>query len=223
MTAMESSSLHIRGVKAFVFDMDGTILHTFPDLAATANEAFEAMGFPTRTSDEIMAHMGFGGRWMIWQLVPQHATDEQRERTFAIWRDRYINSGYPLTRPFPGIVDVVRELRARGVKTAVLSNKFDEGARVLAERHFPGLFDVVRGDSPSFPRKPDPESLLQMLEEMGVSPAEAAYVGDAAIDVETARNAGVYAVGVSWGYGKANPLPLDELDAYVTSPEQLLG
>ena len=90
----------------------------------------------------------------------------------------------------------------------MLSNKFDEGARRLAERFFPGLFDAVRGDAPPAPRKPDPTTLLRMLDELGVQPSETAYVGDAIVDVHVARNAGVRAIGVSWGYDAANPLPV---------------
>lgn len=212
----------IHGLKAVVFDMDGTILHTFPDLAAAAHEAFAVMGFPPLTDEEILAHMGFGGRWMMWQLAPDSATNEQCEQVFELWRERYIQSGYTLTEPFPGMVETIRALRQRGMKTGVLSNKFHEGACMLAEQHFPGLFDIVRGDAPPTPRKPDPASLLQILDDLGVSPDEAAYVGDTAVDVETARNAGVTAIGVSWGYDKVNPLPRESVDSFIVSPTELL-
>jgi len=202
--------------------MDGTILHTLPDLAAATNEALGQMGFPARTYDEILGFMGDGGARVIERSVPPDTPPELIWRTFELWRSLYIGCGYALTAPFPGVVDVLEELRERGVKTAVLSNKFDEGTRQLAERFFPGLFHLVRGDAPPAPRKPDPTVLLHMLDTLGVRPCEAAYVGDAIVDVQVARNAGVRAVGVSWGYDAANPLPACELDAYLIEPRELL-
>ena len=219
MVVMVDGFEHIR---AYVFDMDGTVLDTMPDLAVAANEALSRMGFPERTYSELLAHMGFGGRYLIEQVVPPDATPEQTRQTFELWRELYIASNYALTKPFPGVVDTLCELRARGLKTAVLSNKFDAGVRALAERHLPSLFDAVRGDAPPTPRKPDPASLLRMLDDLGVRPDEAAYVGDTPVDVKTARNAGVRIIGVSWGYDKAAPLPLDELDAYIHDPRELL-
>ena len=127
-----------------------------------------------------------------------------------------------LTEPFPGITETLRELRARGMKTAVLSNKFDAAVRELSDHYFPGLFDVSLGEIPPTPRKPDPTMLLQILDEFGVKPEEAVYVGDTSVDVEVARNAGTKAVGVSWGYDAALPLPLDELDAYIHEASELL-
>lgn len=211
------------GIRAFVFDMDGTILHTLPDLVIAANEALEKMGFPTRTYDEILALMGEGGAHMIERALPPGTPDETCWQTFELWRDIYIASDYENTEPFPGVLETLRQLREWGAKTAVLSNKFDAGTRLLADRCLPGLFDIVRGDAPPAPRKPDPTVLLRILDELDVQPEEAAYVGDTLVDVDVARNAGVMAVGVSWGYDAARPLPVGELDAYIRKPSELLG
>ena len=210
-------------VKAVVFDMDGTILHTLPDLVAAANETFARLGYPARTEAEALACMGSGGRHLVQKLMPPGCTNAESERAFELWRDIYIASDYAGTKPFPGVVEMLRELRVRGVATAVLSNKFDAGVRALTERFFDGLFDAVRGEVPPAPRKPDPAVLLGMLAELGVRPAEAAYVGDTTVDVQVARNAGVLVVGVSWGYDKTEPLPRDELDAYLHDPAELLA
>ena len=210
------------GMRAFVFDMDGTILHTLPDLLEATNVALTRMGYPTRTYDEVLGFMGDGGARLIERAVPAGTSPEHCRETFELWRRIYIASGYTRTQPFPGIVDTLGQLRERGAKTAVLSNKFDEGAQKLAVRFFPGLFDLVRGDKPPAPRKPDPTVLLQLLDELGVTAAETAYVGDAMVDLQVARRAGVAAVGVSWGYDVANPLPVRELDAYLHNPAELL-
>ena len=210
-------------IRAMIFDMDGTILHTLPDLVVAANEAFDQLGYPPRTEAEALTCMGRGGKHLVEKLMPSGCTDAERTRAFELWRSIYIASDYAHTYPFPGIEGVLNELRSRGVKTAVLSNKFDAGVRVLSERFFEGLFDLVRGEIPPAPRKPDPTVLLEMLDELGVRADEAAYVGDTIVDFEVARNAGVMAVGVSWGYDKVDPLPQDELDAYVYEPAELLA
>ena len=210
-------------LKAFVFDMDGTILHTLPDLVKATNAAMRQMGFPTLSYEQVHALMGDGGARLIERAVPAGTSRETYLETFELWRSIYLASDYAGTAPFPGIPQALQALRRRGMKTAVLSNKFDEGARLLARRFFPGLFDLVRGDVEGTPRKPDPTSLLQMLDELGVPPDQAAYIGDANVDYRLARNAGVMAVGVSWGYDSANPLPRDLLDAYLTSPGELLA
>jgi phosphoglycolate phosphatase len=210
-------------VEAFVFDMDGTILHTLPDLAIAANEALTRLGYPTRSYEEILGFMGNGAQRLIESSLPACATDDERARTFALWRSIYLQSDYAHTEPFPGIVDTLHALRGAGVKTAVLSNKFDAGVQALSARFFPGLFDIARGEVPPTPRKPDPTSLLQVLCELDVPVDAAAYVGDTQVDVEVARNAGVRAIGVSWGYDTANPLPVKGLDAYIHSPEELLS
>ena len=208
-------------IKAFIFDLDGTILHTLPDLAVAANEALRQMGLPTRSYEEIQSFMGDGGARMIGRAVPPGTPDDLRWQVFDRWRAIYIASDYANTTPFPGVVDALRELRERGVKTGVLSNKFDEGTRVLTQRFFPGLFDAVRGDKPPAPRKPDPTTLLEMLEQLGARPEDAAYVGDSLVDVQVAHNAGVLAVGVSWGYDAVSPLPIEQLDAYIHDPLEL--
>ena len=209
--------------KAFIFDMDGTILHTLPDLALAANEALERMGFPTRTYDEIHAFMGQGSNRLIEMCCPESATPAQQRQTFEVWRSIYLQSAYAHTEPFPGITEAIRELRERGVKTAVLSNKFDAGVQVLAQRFFPGLFDASRGEIPPTPRKPDPTSLLQLLDELDVRPAETVYIGDTNIDVELAENAGVALLGVSWGYDAAAPMRKEGLLGYVHSAPELLA
>lgn len=208
-------------IKAFVFDLDGTILHTLPDLAVAANEALRQMGLPTRSYEEIQSFMGDGGARMIGRAVPPGTPDDLRWQVFDRWRTIYIGSDYANTAPFPGVVEALRELREREVKTGVLSNKFDEGTRVLTQRFFPGLFDAVRGDKPPAPRKPDPTTLLEMLEQLGARPEDAAYVGDSLVDVQVAHNAGVLAVGVSWGYDAVSPLPIEQLDAYIHDPLEL--
>ena len=210
------------GIKAFVFDMDGTILHTLPDLTVVTNRAMERMGYPLHTQEEVLTYVGNGAARLVNQACPPDVSDDDRAYTLKLWQQIYLDYDNDLTAPFPGIEETLRELRARGIRTAVLSNKFDAAVQELAEQYLPGLFDIARGEIPPTPRKPDPTALLQVIEQLGVTPEETAYVGDTSVDYEVARNAGVMAVGVSWGYDKALPLPVDELDAYIHDASELL-
>ena len=209
--------------QAFIFDMDGTTLHTLPDLAIATNEALTRLGYPTRSYEEILAFMGNGAQRLIECSLPDGTPPNVCAQTFELWRAIYLQSGYEHTEPFPGIVDTLRELRARGAKTAILSNKFDAGVQALTARFFPGLIDVARGERPPTPRKPDPTSLFEVLAELQVKPENALYIGDTNIDVRLARNANMRIAGVSWGYDSANPLPADELDAYIHRADELLA
>jgi len=209
-------------IRAFVFDMDGTVLHTLPDLTAVTNLALERMGFPLHTAEEVLTYVGNGAERLVGQACPPGASPEVRKETLKIWQAIYLECGDRYTAPFPGIPEALRDLRACGMKTAVLSNKFDAAVHELADHYFPGLLDAARGEIPPTPRKPDPTMLLEMLEEMGVAPEEAVYVGDTSVDVEVARNAGTKVIGVSWGYDAALPLPIDELDAYIHDASELL-
>ena len=211
------------GIRVFVFDMDGTILHTLPDLTVVTNRAMERMGYPLHTQEEVLTYVGNGAARLVSQACPPDVSDEDRARTLKLWQQIYLDYGNDLTEPFPGIEETLRALRERGIKTAVLSNKFDAAVQELAEQYLPGLFDIARGEIPPTPRKPDPTALLQVIEQLGATPAETAYVGDTSVDYEVAHNAGTMAIGVSWGYDKALPLPIDKLDAYIHDAGELLA
>ena len=210
------------GIKAVVFDMDGTILHTLPDLTVVTNRAMEQMGYPLHTQEEVLTYVGNGAARLVNQACPAGTPEADRKHTLALWQQIYLDYDNALTAPFPGIEDMLHKLRERGIKTAVLSNKFDAAVQELAEQYLPGLFDVSRGEIPPTPRKPHPGALLQIIEQLGATPAETIYVGDTSVDAETARNAGTKIVGVSWGYDKALPMPIDDLDGYIHEPHELL-
>ena len=211
------------GIKAVVFDRDGTILHTLPDLTVVTNRAMERMGYPLHTQEEVLTYVGNGAKRLVNQACPEGTSEEDRERTLELWQQIYLDYDNDLTAPFPGIEDTLRALRDKGIKTAVLSNKFDAAVHELAEQYLPGLFDIARGEIPPTPRKPHPGALLQIIEQLGATPEETIYVGDTSVDAETARNAGTKIVGVSWGYDKALPMPIAELDGYIHEAHELLG
>ena len=206
---------------AFVFDLDGTLLDTLPDLVSVTNETLRRFGHPEHTRDEILAMVGNGLRSLISQAVPAGLSADELERELAYWKAAYDSCGHAHTALYPGMMEALEELKARGKKLAVLSNKFDGGVKDIMNHFMPGFMDFELGEGP-VPRKPDPAGLLLVAKTLGVDPGRIAYVGDSAdTDMLVAHNAGSFAIGVTWGYQPVERLK-ETADALIVSPAQLL-
>ena len=211
--------------KAAVFDMDGTILDTIEDLACAINAAMKKYGYRHDFSrEEACLFVGSGAKVAMRRALalalgaaPQSlemiGTQEEvlpaafaalppgeEERLEQAFRAGYPRSEKSLTQPYPGILDLLADLRAAGVKTAVVSNKPDIAAQALAVKMFAGLFDVVIGEQAGIRRKPAPDMVLLALKKMGVQADEAVYIGDSEIDLQTAQAAGMACISAGWGY-----------------------
>lgn len=206
----------------FLFDMDGTLLHTLPDLTVVANKALEVEGFPPRTEAEIEHFVGNGAFALARQAAPDGASPEQVEHVFDNFRNLYAEYGLDLTTEFEGMSDVLRELKARGKKLGILSNKFEGGVKEVEARFFPGLFDVSHGETDVILRKPEPIGLVVCAREMGLDPARCVYFGDSDTDMLAAHNAGMYAVGVSWGYQPLEMLKSGNPAEIIDAPKDIL-
>ena len=211
-----------RTFDAFVFDCDGTILDTLPDLVVITNAALRECGYPEHTVEEIKTYVGNGVKALMYQAVPADTPPDAADAALACWKRLHPELEGRLTKPYPGIPETLAELRARGAKTAVLSNKFDEGVQQVIGEFLPGLFDVAHGECERIPRKPDPTGLLLTLSELGVAPDRAAYVGDSPGDIAVARNAGTFAIAVSWGYHSREEMEAAHPDVIVDTAEDFL-
>ena len=200
MTTVKTAGAPTPPFDTFVFDLDGTLLDTLPDLVVLTNEALAREGYPPRTREEIHSYVGNGVKALMYQAVPEGTGPEAAERAMESWKALYHTYANDLTKPYPHVRELVADLRERGCKLGVLSNKFDEGVRQIMDQCLPGLFDVMHGEGPDIPRKPDPTGLLRTIRELGSTPERTVYVGDSPGDVRTARNAGTYAVAATWGY-----------------------
>ena len=167
----------------FVFDLDGTLLDTLPDLVVLTNAALNEQGFPSRTADEIHSFVGNGARALMYQAVPADASPEQAEAAMRRWMELYPVIGNKLTKPYPHMEETLAALAQRGIGLGVLSNKFDQGVHDVIDAYLPGLFPVQYGECDEIPRKPDPTGLLRCIDELGSAPARTAYVGDSPGDV----------------------------------------
>lgn len=206
---------------AFVFDLDGTLLDTLPDLVMVTNEVLARFGLPTHSRDEILAMVGNGLRSLISQAVPQDLPQDEVERILACWKEAYDAHGHAHTTLYDGMMEALVELKRRGKKLAVFSNKFDGGVKAVMSHFMPGFMDFELGEGP-VPRKPDPEGLFLIADKLEVAPQRIAFVGDSAdTDMQVAHNAGSFALGVSWGYQPVERLR-KTADAIIDHPSQLL-
>ena len=205
-----------------VFDLDGTLLDTLPDLVVLTNAALAEHGFPSRTTDEIHSFVGNGARALMYQAVPAGTPADQAEAVMHRWKELYPVLGNKLTEPYPHMPETLAELKRLGIRLGVLSNKFDQGVRDVIDEYLPDLFGVMYGECDQIPRKPDPTGLLRTIRELGSTPERTAYVGDSPGDVKVARNAGTFAIGVGWGYHDAAHLREAGADVVIDDARDLL-
>lgn len=205
----------------FVFDLDGTLLDTIDDLAGAANRALESEGFAPRSVEDIRRFVGSGVKVLL-QRASGLKADEDLETVERLLKAFYKAYGEGLwihTRPYPGIEDWVRELKARGKRVSVLTNKPEKFAVPLIEHFFPGLFELIWGQVEGRPRKPDPKAFFEQTALLGFDLKKTAYVGDSEVDMKTAVNAAVPAVGVTWGFRSEAELLGSGADVLIPSPE----
>lgn len=183
-----------------VFDMDGTILNTLDDLTDATNHALRVFGYPEHSIEEVRFFVGNGIAKLIERATPEGVPEEDMAKVRAEFMDYYKIHSADKTGPYPGITDLLKRLRAAGVKTAVVSNKPDPAVRDLCKTYYDGLFDAAVGDMEGQAVKPAPDMCLKVFKELGMGPGKAVYIGDSDTDIQTARNAGLDEILVSWGF-----------------------
>ena len=207
---------------AVIFDLDGTLLNTLGDLRAATNHALAVRGLPPHSMEEIRQFIGNGIRLLICRAMPEGTPEAEIDAALDDFKAYYAAHIHDRTVPYDGIPQLLTALRKRGIKVAVLSNKIDSASQQLIEYFFPGKTDVVFGEHVGVPRKPDPTSCRMVMQQLGVQPEQVLYVGDSGTDMQTAKNAGLYAVGVTWGFRSKEVLLEYGADVLVHRPEQIL-
>lgn len=207
---------------AVIFDLDGTLLNTLGDLRAATNHALEVRGLPPHSMEEIRQFIGNGIRLLICRAMPEGTPEAEIDAALDDFKAYYAAHIHDRTVPYDGIPQLLTALRKRGIKVAVLSNKIDSASQQLIDYFFPGKTDVVFGEHVGVPRKPDPTSCRMVMQQLGVQPEQVLYVGDSGTDMQTAKNAGLYAVGVTWGFRSKEVLLKYGADVLVHRPEQIL-
>lgn len=192
--------------KAIVFDLDGTLLNTLEDLCDSTNFALEKCGFPKRSLGEVRRFVGNGIRKLIERAVPETAEEPAIAECYEIFCEHYKGNMENKTAEYDGISDMLEALYQAGYKMAIVTNKADFAAQVLCSRLFGNYIHTVVGSVDARPNKPAPDGVYYALEQMGVKKSEAVFVGDSEVDIETAKNAEMDAVGVLWGFRDAADL-----------------
>ena len=186
--------------KAVIWDLDGTLLNTLTDLAGSVNAALAAYGLPRRTVDEVRRFVGNGIPKLIARAVPAGTERETESAVLSSFMAHYKVHMNDHTAPYEGILPLLEELRAAGMRMAVVSNKADSATVELSRLHFGDRLDAAIGARDGVPKKPAPDGVFTALEALDVTAAEAVYIGDSEVDVETGRNAGMDVIAVSWGF-----------------------
>ncbi|MDO5441992.1 MAG: HAD family hydrolase [Bacillota bacterium] len=186
--------------KAIIFDMDGTLLDTSVDVHNCVNIFLKKYGYSLKTPEDIQRGMGGGAKKLIHMMLPEGTSEEDFETFFNDYLPYYETHGKDLTKPYPGIVELLRELKEKGIKLAVVSSKPHKGVLSLCDFYFKDLFDIALGDTFSMKLKPAPDCIYYVLDKLGISKEEALYIGDSEPDVQVSKNANMDGVAVSWGY-----------------------
>ncbi len=210
--------------KGVIFDLDGTLVDSLTDLADSMNFVLEKNGFPRHDLHSYKYFIGRGIRNLVISALPEEKRDEVtisrcHEQMVAHYNNNCLNK----TCPYEGIQELLHALNSKGLKLSVFSNKADEFTKKITYSLFPGIFEIVRGLTDITLRKPDPSGALAIAGEMNLAPSEIAYLGDTSTDMQTAVNAGMYAVGVLWGFRTKEELLENGAQYLLHNPMELLN
>ncbi len=198
------NALSNRKYDTAIFDLDGTLLNTLGDLTDSVNFALKSCGFPIHTESEIKAYVGNGIAKLIDRAVPKEASDEEKIKTLELFRKHYSMNCENKTQPYEGIPELLAALQTAGLKLAVVSNKIDSAVSKLCKKYFGSYIMFSVGDREGLARKPAPDAVLEVLKQLESAPENAIYIGDSDVDIQTAKNAGMDCISVTWGFRDKN-------------------
>ena len=209
---------------AYIFDLDGTLLDTLGDLAASTNYALRTHGMPEHSMDDVRSFVGHGVRKLMERAIPQGADNPDFEATFATFRQHYMQHSLDTTKPYEGIPETLAALKAKGCRLAVVSNKMMAATQELCQHFFPDTIEVAIGEheTEGIRKKPAPDTVFAALEQLGLGKEGAVYVGDSDVDIQTAKNAGLPCISVLWGFRDRDFLIKHGAKTFVSAPQELL-
>lgn len=206
----------------FIFDLDGTLLNTLNDLAASTNYALRWAGMPEHSVDDVRRFVGNGVKKLMERAIPDGLDNPKFDETYATFRKHYLEHSLDTTKPYSGIPEVLAELKRRGKKLAIVSNKFYAATQELARHFFPETIEVAIGERENIRKKPAPDTVLEAMRQLGVGKEGTVYIGDSDVDIDTARNVGVPCISVLWGFRDRDFLIEHGATHLISKPEELL-
>ena len=210
--------------KVAIFDLDGTLLNTLKDLADACNFALRLYGFSEHQIDEYKYFLGNGVYKLVERALPMDKKDgETVDKVLTEFKKYYEKHKSDFTKPYDGIEELLIALKETEIKTAVVSNKPHEFAVEIVERYFGKFFDIVFGKREGYLAKPDPTTVIETLNYFKCKKEEAVYIGDSDVDMFTGKNAGLFSIGVAWGFRGARELSAAGANKIVYTSEELLS
>ena len=205
-----------------LFDLDGTLLNTLEDIADGVNHALRKMNYPERTLDEVRQFVGNGVAMLIKRAVPEGTSEELINTCLQFNKEYYSTHVNEKTRPYEGIMTLLKKLKDKGYKVGVVSNKYDSAVKDLCHLYFSDYVTVAVGNRTGVPTKPAPDCVYSAVQELGSDLGNTVFVGDSDVDVHTAHNAGLPCIGVAWGFRGRAFLESAGADMVIDNPMELL-
>lgn len=207
--------------KTYIFDLDGTLLDTLNDLHASCNYALRTHGMPERSLEEVRQFVGNGVKKLMERAIPDGLENPLFEETLQTFRQHYLLHNLDTTLPYPGIMEMLQQLKAQGKRIAVVSNKFYAATQDLCKHFFGDTIQVAIGEREDIKKKPAPDTVLEALRQLQVTRQDAVYVGDSEVDVETAHNSGIPCISVLWGFRSKSFLLSHGATTFIETPNEL--
>lgn len=205
-----------------IFDMDGTILNTLEDLKNSLNYVLQQAGYQTRTLEEVRTFVGNGIRKTIERALPSDIEEEKVDELFSLFMDYYAIHNTDNTKPYNGVIELLKELKHLGYKTAVVSNKQNSAVKSLCKKFFTGLFDVEVGEKENIAKKPEPDEVNEVLKILNIDRKKSIYIGDSEVDIQTAQNSKMKSIIVDWGFRNRKFLYEHGAEVIVSNPSEIL-
>lgn len=206
----------------FIFDLDGTLLNTLNDLAASTNYALRSAGMPEHSVEDVRRFVGNGVKKLMERAIPDGLDNPKFDETYATFRRHYLEHSLDTTKPYEGIPEVLAELKRRGKKLAIVSNKFYAATQELAKHFFPETIQVAIGERENIHKKPAPDTVLEAMRQLGVGKDGSIYIGDSDVDIDTAKNVGIPCISVLWGFRDKDFLISHGATHLIKTPKELL-
>jgi phosphoglycolate phosphatase len=204
-----------------IFDMDGTLLNTLEDLQSSVNHAMRSCGFPEHPLENIRKFVGNGIERLLELAVPDGKENPKFSQAFEDFKEDYAIHCNDKTRPYDGVLELMRVLKEHGIKMAIVSNKADFGVQKLLEIYFGEVVTVAIGQRDNLRKKPAPDMVWEALKELGSEKEEAVYIGDSEVDLATAGNSGLPCISVEWGFRDRSFLEKEGAECIVSSAKEL--
>ena len=208
-------------ITTVIFDMDGTVLNTLDDLATSVNYVLTRYGMPVHCTEDYRRYFGNGIRYALECAVPKGTEETTIDQMLPVFKEHYNAHCLDKTRPYDGIPELMKALRDRGFKLAIVSNKIDSAVKELNAKFFSAYVDVTIGEREGIRRKPAPDTVVQALKELKSSKHEAVYIGDSEVDLQTAANAGLPCISVLWGFREKDFLTEQGATVFANTPQEV--